>query len=178
MRPRKFDDRVGFFTEDFQDYGDIKQSPGRERPLHHPVAAGEARPGGRAVRAQEADRLLRRPRGPRQVPRRDQEGRRALAARVREGWLQEGHHRQGRPDRPRGPGLGRRGRPLLDPPMAPRHDRKRDGAARPRPQDRRDPRSRHPDLSQHPQAGTRLVLHPGVAKRPPKRSRPCRCPTT
>ena len=24
MKPRKFDDRVGFFTEDFQDYGDVK----------------------------------------------------------------------------------------------------------------------------------------------------------
>ena len=49
------------------------------------MAAGEEGPQGRGLRAEEADRLLHRPRGAGQVPPLDQEGDRGLAAGVREG---------------------------------------------------------------------------------------------
>ena len=81
------------------------------------------------------------------------------------------------PTAQRGPRLGRRGRPLLVDPLAPRHHRERHGPARPRPADRRDPRGRHPDVSQHPEADPRLVLRPGLAQRPAGPDA-ARCPTT
>ena len=80
------------------------QAGGRARPLHHPLAAGEEGPQGRGLRAQEADRLLHRPRGPGEVAPLDQEGHRGLAAGVREGRVQERHHRaRSRPPRSEDP---------------------------------------------------------------------------
>ena len=73
-----------------------QEPPGRGRPVHHPLAAREERPQRRGLRAEEADRLLPRPRDPRQVAAVDQEGDRGLAARLREGRLQERDPRQGR----------------------------------------------------------------------------------
>ena len=70
MKPRKFDDRVGFFTEAFQDYGDISNHQGRGCPATSP-AGGSTRKTHRrrGLGAEEADRFLRRSRGSRQVPR-------------------------------------------------------------------------------------------------------------
>ncbi len=51
--------------------------------IHHPVAAREEGPQGSSVGAEEADRLLHRPRGARQMAALHQEGRRGLAAGLR-----------------------------------------------------------------------------------------------
>ncbi len=165
MRPRRYDDRVGFFRVTFEDYGSPKQEV-EQVQLHQPLAAREEGPEGRGLRAQEADRLLYRPRGSGQMAALDQEGNRGLAAGLREGGLQEGHPRQGAPHRARGPRLGRRGRPLFLDPLAPLHHRERLRTARSRPAHRRDPRSRHPHVSQCDEADSRLVLRPGIAQRP------------
>ena len=112
MKPRRYDDRVGFFN------GLVRrlrqpEAGGGARLVHHPMAAREEGPQGRGLRAQEADRLLHRPRGAGEVAPLDQEGGRGLAAGLREGGLQERHPRQGAAQPARRPGLGRRGRALL-----------------------------------------------------------------
>ena len=65
MKPRRFDDRVGFFTVGVPGLRRRPQAPGRGGPVHHPLAAREEGPEGRGLRAEEADRLLHRPRGAR-----------------------------------------------------------------------------------------------------------------
>ena len=64
MRPRLFDQRVGYFTDSLYDYG-RDEHRGRRARLHHPLPAREEGPDGGALRAGEADRLLHRSARPR-----------------------------------------------------------------------------------------------------------------
>ena len=84
MQPRRYDDRVGFFSRLVRGLRQ-PQAGGGAGPVHHALAAREEGPEGRGLRAEEADRLLHRPRGAGEVPALDQEGDRGLAAGVREG---------------------------------------------------------------------------------------------
>ncbi len=84
MKPRRYDDRVGYLLRLVRGLRQ-PQAGGGAGPVHHALAAREERPEGRGLRAEEADRLLHRPRGAGEVPALDQEGDRGLAAGVREG---------------------------------------------------------------------------------------------
>ena len=177
MKPRRYDDRVGFFTVSFEDYGSPKQEVEKVQYITR-----------WRLEKKDPKAAVSEPKKPivfyigREVPGEvaalDQEGDRGLAAGVREGRLQERHHRQGAAQpaaktptgTPRTPAIRRSAGspPPSRTPMGPHvHD----------PQDRRDPRGRHPHVSQHPEARPRLVLRPGLAQRPEGPDR-CPCPTT
>ena len=154
------------------------EAGGGEGPVHHAMAAGEEGPQGRGLRAEEADRLLHRPRG----------ARRSTAPGSRRG-SRPGSRRSRRPAS-RTPSSARSRPPPQEDPDWDAEDARYSsirwlpstienayGPARPRPAHRRDPRGRHPDVSQYPQAGARLVLRPGLAQRP-QGADAARCPTT
>ena len=63
MKPRLFDERVGYFTLPQTDYGQTWVI-GTAAQLHHAVATGEKRPYRSRFGAREADRILCRPCNP------------------------------------------------------------------------------------------------------------------
>ena len=54
MKPRRYDDRVGFFTERVRGLRRRHEPPGRGRPVHHPLAAREEGPRRRGLRARRS----------------------------------------------------------------------------------------------------------------------------
>ena len=80
MMPRLFDERVGYFTQGFTDYGTDEHRSVREA-LHHALPAREEGSERGDLRAGEADRLLRRSGDADEVGAVRQEGHRGLAAR-------------------------------------------------------------------------------------------------
>ena len=79
MKPRRYDDRVGFFNETFEDYWK-PEAGGRPGLCYHPLAAREKGPEGGDLPAQETDRLFYRSRGAGKMAALDQEGGRGVAA--------------------------------------------------------------------------------------------------
>ena len=95
---------------------------------------------------------------PREVAAVPQEGRRGLAAGIREGRVQERDHLQGRPEPNGRPGLGSGRRPLFRHPLGGRTGRQRDGAARARPALGRDHLVAHHLLARRREADPDVVL--------------------
>ena len=140
MPGRRADERVGYFSTDAR----LQRRPEAHArgALRQPLAPREEGPGGRAVRAEEADRVLDRPQHSGQVPRRDPRRHPRVEQGVREDRL------QGR-DPGRGPARRRRLRHVDVAPRVGTLDDQRSPAlrrdrARPRrPAHRRNPRRRH-----------------------------------
>ena len=165
MKPRRYDDRVGFFNETFEDYG----SPKQEVESVSYITRWR-------LEKKDPKAAVSEPKKPivfyigREVP-----------AKWRP-WIKKGIEAW----QPAFEKAGFKNAILAKEPPSPREDpdwdaedarystirwlpsthRERLWAARPRPQDRRDPRIRHPHVSQRLEAHSRLVLRAGLAQRP------------
>ena len=165
MAPRVFDERVGFFTVGFEDYGDIE---------NHQVENVRFITRWR-LEKQDPNAAVSEPKQPivfyvgREVPDKWKEyvkkGHRSVAAGFREGRLQERDHRQDGPRHPRGSQLGCRRCPHFVHPLVAVHHGKRLRAARARSAERRDPGSGRADLPQRHETGPRLVFRASFAER-------------
>ena len=164
MTPRVYDERVGFFTVGFEDYGDIE---------NHQVENVRFITRWR-LEKQDPAAAVSEPKQPivfyvgREVPDKWKQ----CVKKGIEAW-QPAFEKAGfknaiigklAPGIHEDPELGRGGCPHLLHPLAALDDRKRLWAARARPAQRRDSRGRRADLPQRDEAGPRLVLRAGVAQ--------------
>ncbi len=172
MLGRFFDPRVGYFTQSFEDYAASKTWMVKRQYITR-FRLEKKDPQAEVSPADQADRLLPEPGNPREVAAVSQEGHRGLAARVREGRLQERDRLQGRAEQGRGPDLGPRGRPLVGHPLGRRSHAERDGPARPRSALRRNHLGAHHLLARYRQARADVVLRAVLRGRS---ARDRRCP--